>query len=347
MSKTNTNRVEKLESLIKQAKVKVCLDLLTDFFRDNDKDIHIQCIDLQGRLTFLENQERDGTISGDESILEENRIRQSVTNIIFDNIKPSDDASFQKLDLALADLQKAGQLKDDVSEEQELADDIAEIDSKVTQVLTIVRHKEVSDDWVTQLMDGKNARKLWLMSIFSMAVLVGLYFFYKKDPQPIGLTPDNRKLDSILHPIIHVTLSLGDRYENAENLRSNNQLDEAINGCDSILQIEHCYWKALNLKAECLMIKAVKEHDNLPELENAVVYARKAIKCNPADKDGYIYSTLAQIYGEMRSDASFYKYLDSTLTRGVRVWDYLDQPGFSKYRNELRFKKKIAFAKIQ
>jgi tetratricopeptide (TPR) repeat protein len=209
-----------------------------------------------------------------------------------------------------------------------------------------LHEEKTSGDWIDRL----SPRSFFMLSVLSIMALVAVYFFYKNQaPKPTAqILPaaETKKFDAVPQQMItHITISLSDKYDAAENLRSNNQFDEAIKRCDSITQIDPCYWRALNLKAECLMLKSLNKSDNLPDLEDAVIFARKAISCHPVDHQGFIYSTLAQIYGEMGNDTPFYKYLDSTLSRRIPVWEYLDQPGFNKYRNVPRFKKVVDFAK--
>jgi tetratricopeptide (TPR) repeat protein len=207
------------------------------------------------------------------------------------------------------------------------------------RALAAFKKERKMSDWTNNLMNDKNPRNLLLMSGLSIAVLTGIYFFYFKKPKA-------KPSVEVKSTVVYVTQKSNvDRFKNASDLRANYKFDEAIQQCDTILQSESCYWEAFNLKAECQMHKSLMKPDNLPDLEKAIAYARQAITCNPADNDGLIYSTLAQIYGEMGSDANFYKYLDSTLTRHIEVWEYLNQPGFNKYRDKPQFKKVIAFAK--
>ena len=77
------------------------------------------------------------------------------------------------------------------------------------------------------------------------------------------------------------------------------------------------------------------------EITNAFTNAKKAYECDPMDVNGYIMSTLAQIYGEMGNVKLFYVYTEEALKRRLPVWDYVEELGFNKFKNERQFKELI------
>lgn len=302
--------VQSLQTLISEHQIETALNLLSDFFKEKDADLFKECLMHRGSLADLKYEQRTRTQSADELELSENRLMEAVTELTFkvEEIKFDDDLYYAR-------------------------------------AVAATRNKKALSDLVEKLMSDKNPRNLWLAGGLSLVIAVGIYFFYNKKASESNPQTPVQVLAQTVQTPQQPSKSLVDRYKIAETLRSNDKLDEAIKECTIILESEPCYWEASNLKAECQMLKALSKSDNLPDLEKAVLTARQALECNPADIDGYIYSTLAQIYGEMHNDVYFYRYLDSTLTRDIPVWKYLDQPGFKKYRNQKPFKAAINLAK--
>ena len=68
----------------------------------------------------------------------------------------------------------------------------------------------------------------------------------------------------------------------------------------------------------------------------AIDFIKKAREQNPdfPNLDG----TLALIYADQGKDDDFYKYIISAMGKGCRVWNYLSDPGFDRYRNSNRLK---------
>ncbi len=70
--------------------------------------------------------------------------------------------------------------------------------------------------------------------------------------------------------------------------------------------------------------------------KEAIEFIGKAREQNPdfSNLDG----TLALIYADQGMDDEFYKYITSALGKGCRVWNYLSDPGFDKYKNSQKLK---------
>ena len=139
----------------------------------------------------------------------------------------------------------------------------------------------------------------------------------------------------------NITKSVGDMYEEARIFRNNDNFDEAIRLCHSILIIDKCHWKSYNLIAECYInIHTQKsKEDHSPELIKARDNAYEALKCNGNDEGGYINSTLAQIFGLEENDKKFFYHTEQALQKGLRIWefDYANEPGFNHYAKMLIF----------
>ena len=68
--------------------------------------------------------------------------------------------------------------------------------------------------------------------------------------------------------------------------------------------------------------------------DKALEYIEKARQENPSfpNLDG----TMALIYADKNDDENFYKYLTHALEKGCQVWNYLEDDGFTKYRDSKR-----------
>lgn len=58
-----------------------------------------------------------------------------------------------------------------------------------------------------------------------------------------------------------------------------------------------------------------------------------------------IYGTTALIYADKGDDKNFYKYIEISLKHGCPIWDYLEDKGFDKYRDEKKLKDYIKLFK--
>jgi tetratricopeptide (TPR) repeat protein len=83
----------------------------------------------------------------------------------------------------------------------------------------------------------------------------------------------------------------------------------------------------------------------MKKFELSIEYLDKARLLNPdfSNIDG----TLALIYADKGDDENFYKYLQISLKKGCKVWDYLKDPGFDKYRESQKLTKLIDFYKTK
>ena len=70
------------------------------------------------------------------------------------------------------------------------------------------------------------------------------------------------------------------------------------------------------------------------EFDKAIEFIEKARQFNPDFPN--IYGTLALIYADKNEDEAFYANLKLALEKGCPVWQYLADPGFSKYRETKR-----------
>jgi tetratricopeptide (TPR) repeat protein len=72
------------------------------------------------------------------------------------------------------------------------------------------------------------------------------------------------------------------------------------------------------------------------EFDKAIEYIEKAreINSNFQNLDG----TLALIHADKNDDENFYKYLQLALEKGCKAWEYLEDPGFNKYRDSDRLR---------
>ena len=86
--------------------------------------------------------------------------------------------------------------------------------------------------------------------------------------------------------------------------------------------------KAMLLNNIAVLFRRQKQFDK------ALEYIEKARRVNPnfPNLDG----TKALIYADKNDDANFFKFLKIALERGCKVWDYLADSGFDKYRETKR-----------
>ena len=72
------------------------------------------------------------------------------------------------------------------------------------------------------------------------------------------------------------------------------------------------------------------------EFDKALLYLEKAREENPNFPN--IEGTLAMIYADKGDRDNFYKHLVIALEKGCQAWNYLEDPGFNKYRDEPKLK---------
>ena len=122
------------------------------------------------------------------------------------------------------------------------------------------------------------------------------------------------------------------RYNEAVRVRALGKPDfvACIKECQEGLKWNSSSGKIYNQLAECYLYN--------DEITNAFSSAKKAFDCDSLDTNGYIMSTLAQIYGEMDNTKLFYFYTEEALKRDLPVWKYKEELGFSKYKDEPKFK---------
>lgn len=75
----------------------------------------------------------------------------------------------------------------------------------------------------------------------------------------------------------------------------------------------------------------------LGKYDKALEYLEKVKEDNPDFPN--LYGTMALIYADQSDDENFYKYLEMALEKGCLVWNYLNDPGFNKYRDSERLEK--------
>jgi tetratricopeptide (TPR) repeat protein len=161
----------------------------------------------------------------------------------------------------------------------------------------------------------------------SLALLIVLGWMFKdriapKKIEPVVGREKKSKEDSLFAAEVHLNLSV--------NHRTNNDFDACIKECQDALKWNDKNAYAYNQLAECYLYKG--------EITAAFENAKKAYKCDSIDVKGFTMSTLAQIYGEMDNTKYFYIYTEEALKRDLPVWDYEDELGFKKYKDESKFK---------
>ncbi len=119
----------------------------------------------------------------------------------------------------------------------------------------------------------------------------------------------------------------------AENRRAVLDYEACITQCQEAIKWNNRNAAIYNQLSECYLYKG--------EITAAFENAKKAYKCDSIDASGMIMSTLAQVYGEMGNTKYFYIYTEESLKRGLEVWDFEDELGFNKYKEEAQFKKLI------
>lgn len=83
----------------------------------------------------------------------------------------------------------------------------------------------------------------------------------------------------------------------------------------------------------------------LENTELALEDLKKAIEVN--DKNGYIYSTLAEICALQNDDVGFYKNAELCLKNNCPLWEFAEvDPIYDKYKNTQKFKKLIDIYKV-
>ncbi len=88
--------------------------------------------------------------------------------------------------------------------------------------------------------------------------------------------------------------------------------------------------KAMLYNNMAVLFRRIKQFDR------AIEFIEKAKSFNPTFPN--IDGTLALIYADKNDDEKFYMNLKTALEKGCQVWNYLADPGFDKYRDEIRLK---------
>lgn len=120
------------------------------------------------------------------------------------------------------------------------------------------------------------------------------------------------------------------RYNEALKHRGISDFIACIKECQEGIKWNPADGKIHNQLAECYLYN--------DEITNAFNSAKKAFQCDSLDTNGYIMSTLAQVYGEMDNTKLFYFYTEEALKRDLPVWKYKEELGFNKYKDESKFK---------
>lgn len=71
------------------------------------------------------------------------------------------------------------------------------------------------------------------------------------------------------------------------------------------------------------------------DFDSALSDAKIALQLRPAD--GVIYSTLAEIYAQIGSEFLFYENIEQALKHGCPIWEFLEDPAYTDYRDNPRF----------
>ena len=130
-------------------------------------------------------------------------------------------------------------------------------------------------------------------------------------------------------PIDSVSMAQS-HYDSAVKSRLYSDFRTCILECKKALKLNPEKASMHNQLAECYL------NDN--NISYALESAKKALTYDRADMNGFINSTLAQIYGEMNDPKLFYYYTEESLKRGFPVWDYTEELGLKKYKDEAQFK---------
>ena len=302
--------VEHLKTLIADGETTLVLKILLDFFANNSASLPNKVADLMA--------ENASTLR-DECILHQSALKKSDKDLQRGLITEDDHNQVaSRVNYALLSL---------LSEVETLDFDHTTA-LQNAQLVENTRH--IAENIIGNV---KEIKKRGLMvkatiGVGCVALLAALIwgfkdkFVAKKTLFPV--IPIDRKThtDSLLAAEVH--------YKIAVNERSNQGFDACIKECQEAIKWNNKNSFVYNQLAECYLYKG----DITPAFENA----KKAYACDSLDVNGYIMSTLAQIYGEMGNTKLFYVYTEQALKRDLPVWQYENELGFKIYKDETPFK---------
>lgn len=219
--------------------------------------------------------------------------QDAATNLIGD-----DEAEQNHARINYAVLQMTGQI-------EQLKFDVASALSHIEQL------EKKTDNISHQLIRYQRSRKLYLVGGAVLTGLAGIIFIiiWRMQPDP------SVKAEGL--------------YQEARKYRHLENLDKTIEFSTKTLKIMPDHYNALNLRAECYMLKN--------KLDLAFIDIQKAIQLKPNDP-GYIYSTMAQIESLRGNTEGFYRFIDSAMTWHIPIWDFSEEPGIKEHSDEARFK---------
>jgi tetratricopeptide (TPR) repeat protein len=318
---------EQIRDLIRENKLEIAFDVLVDFAERNrvmDSDFVL----LQGSYNALQDKINARLIPEDEASSELNGIRKGLYDRFKEVINEMqfDDAAEVKL---LEIKKKAYEIAH--------PETIVELDSSVK----IDEKKGISaligriNGWVSVL------GTVSVVGILGM-VIMGIFYFKPFNNGNKISNKQQKKIDARVQDSLDKITKADTLTHQAMRLIYDEHFPEALLKCDSALTYKTekpMNWTAkkwseiYNLKAECLL--------NLGNHIEAEECIKKALIVDPADAEGYLHSTYAQILADKYTVVTpkFFEHFTIALDKKLELWEFMEQKGFVKIKNDPAVKK--------
>ncbi len=317
-----------IRDLIRQNKLDITFDVLISFAdRNRVVDSGNAFSILQGSYTALQEKISAGLLPDAEATTEINSIRKG----LFDQFKDM-----------INGMQFDDELEVKLLEEKKKAYEIAH---PVEEIVPIEIPKNADKNDEKPMMREFFSRVSGWVSVLGVVAgisilgVIGMGIFYFKNSNPsnkISSKEQKKIAANVIDSLDKITKADTFTHQ-ALRLIFDEKYAEALKKCDSALVYktekpmnwEAFEWAELyNLKAECFL--------NLGHTIDAEECVKKALAIDPEDKEGYVHSTYAQILADKYGTVGpkFMENFKFALDKKLELWEYMEQKGFIKIKND-------------
>jgi tetratricopeptide (TPR) repeat protein len=318
---------EQIRDLIRENKLEIAFDVLVDFAERNrvmDSDFVL----LQGSYNALLDKISAGLIPESEANSELNGIRKG----LYDRFKE-----------VINEMQFDNVAEVKLLESKKKAYEIAHPE------VTIELDSPVKNDEKTGIRALIGRINGWVSVLGTVGVvgilgIIIMSIFYLKPFNSNNQisSKKQKKIDAFVQDSLDKITKADTLTHQAMRLIYNERFPDAILKCDSALSFKtekpmnwHANeWAELyNLKAECLL--------NLGNHIEAEECVKKALTIDPTDAEGYVHSTYAQILADKYAKVGpkFFEHFTFALDKKLELWEFMEQKGFVKIKDDPAVKK--------